>query len=80
MPTLEEVEVEMAEEELFLSQDWEKLCSPDCSLLVSKLFNMLSNAKQVESAVLGQSNDDNIKNSTVIPQAHVDEMDKGNLE
>jgi len=79
MPTLEEVEVEMDEEELFLHQVWEKLCSPDCSSLVSKLFNMLSNAKQVESAILGQSEDATI-NATVLPQAHVDVMDKGNLE
>ena len=79
MPTLEEVEVEMDEEESFLSQVWEKLCSPDCSLLVSKLFNMLSNAKQAESAILGQSEDATI-NATVIPQAHVDVMDKGNLK
>jgi len=32
MPTLEEVEVPMDKEELFLSQIWEKLYSPDCSL------------------------------------------------
>ena len=79
MPTLKEVEVPMDEEELFLNQVWEKLCSPDCSSLVSKLFNMLSNAKQSESAVLGQTDDVAI-NATVIPQGHVDEMDKGNLE
>ena len=79
MPTLEEVEVEMDEEESFLSQVWEKLCSPDCSLLVLKLFNMLSNAKQVESAILGQLEDATI-NATVVPQAYVDVMDKGNLQ
>ena len=78
MPTLEEVEVEMDEEESFLSQVWEKLCSPDHSLLVLKLFNMLSNAKQAESTILGQSEDSTI-NDTVVPQAHVDVMvDKGN--
>jgi len=79
MPTLEEVEVPMDEEELFLSQVWEKLCSPDCSLLVLKLFNMLSNAKQVELAILGKSNNVAI-NAPVIPQALVDEIVKGNLE
>jgi len=31
MPTLEEVEIPMDEEESFLSQFWEKLCSPDHS-------------------------------------------------
>jgi len=75
--TLEKVEVEMDEEELFFSQVWEKLCSPDCSSLVLKLFNMLSNEKQVESAVL----DDATINATVLPQAHVDVMvDKGNFK
>jgi len=35
MHTLEEVKVPMDEEESFLSQVWEKVCSPDYSSLVS---------------------------------------------
>jgi len=55
MPTLEEIEVQpMDEEEPFLSQVQEKLCSPNCNLLVSKLFNMLSNAKKLILLYLGQ--------------------------
>jgi len=39
----------------------------------------MQNAKQVESAILGQLEDATI-NATVLPQAHVDVMDKGNLQ
>ncbi len=42
MPTLELVEVPVDEDEMFLSQVWKKLCSPDCNSLASKLVKMLS--------------------------------------
>jgi len=79
MPTLEEIKVPMDEEESFLRHVWEKLCYPYCSLLVSKLINILSNVKHSESAVLGMMGYDGM-NENVIHCVDVDEKHLGNLE
>jgi len=62
MPTLVNVPVYdkqegKEDEETFLSQVCEKLCSSDCNLLVSKLFNMLHNESYYTSDVVSTVND-----------------------
>ena len=62
MPTLVNVDCNKEREdkedkESFLSQVCEKLCSSDCTLLVTKLFNMLHNKSNYMPDVLNTVND-----------------------
>jgi len=57
------------DEESFLSQVCEKLCSSDCTSLVTKLFNMMHNESNYKPDVLNTAND-----NTVCP-LEVDNLD-----